>query len=198
MPWAGGWSYLPVLGPLATVHGWYWGILLAAAGAGAVIALGRTRGAARTEWAPADRVALARLAVCAAVVICTTLGMSYYTVLSNAVFGRWMTNPWYFMTALPFLFVLLVRGLGTLDLRLAAAAAALLAVLYVGIDLHGTLVQMPAAYTVTTDDALQRTRLSAMHPAILSADRRSIFLALQLATLGLTGAALVYARKTRT
>jgi hypothetical protein len=198
MPWAGGWSYLPVLGPLATVHGWYWGILLAAAGAGAVIALGRTRGAARTEWAPADRVALARLAVCAAVVICTTLGMSYYTVLSNAVFGRWMTNPWYFMTALPFLFVLLVRGLGTLDLRLAAAAAALLAVLYVGIDLHGTLVQMPAAYTVTTDDALQRTRLSAMHPAILSADRRWIFLALQLATLGLTGAALVYARKTRT
>ena len=198
MPWAGGWSYLPVFGPLATVHGWYWGILLAAAGAGAIIATRRARAASPSDWAPADRVALARLTVCAAVVICTTLGMSYYTVLSHAVFGRWMTNPWYFMTALPFLFVLVVRGLEAIDVRLATAAAALLAVLYVGIDLHGTLVQMPAAYANTTDSALQWTRLTEMHPAILSADRRWIFLALQLATLGLAGAALVYARKTRT
>jgi hypothetical protein len=198
MPWAGGWSYLPILAPLATVHGWYWGLLLAAAGAGAVLALRRARSAGLPDAGQIDRVTLARLAVCAAVVICTTLGMGYYTVLSNAVFGRWMTNPWYFMTALPFLFVLLMRGLGTIDSRLATAATAVLAALYVAIDLHGTLVQMPAAYAATTDGALQWSRLMAMRPAILSGDRRWIFLALQLVTLGVAGAGLVYARKTRT
>ncbi len=82
-PWVGGWSFLPVHEALAALHGWCWGILLAAAGAGAVIALRRAR---RID---------AGLVVCAAVVIVTTLGMMYYTVLSHAVFGRPMANPWY-------------------------------------------------------------------------------------------------------
>jgi hypothetical protein len=197
-PWAGGWSYLPVLGTLSTVYGWCWGALVVAAGAGAIMALRRARSAEGTDPIRADRVAPTQLAICAAVVICTTLGMAYYTVLSNAVFGRWMTNPWYFMTALPFVFVLLVRGLEVIDVRLAIAGAALLAVLYVGIDLHGTLVQMPAAYTNTTDGVLRWSRLSAMRPAILSGELRWVFLALQLVALALFGAALVYARKTRT
>ena len=47
----------------------------------------------------------------AAVVIFTALGMIHHAVVSNAMFGGPTTNPWYFMTALPFLFVLLVRGL---------------------------------------------------------------------------------------
>jgi hypothetical protein len=197
MPWAGGWSYLPMLGTLATVHGWVWGLLLATAAAGAVVALRRARSAEPTDRIGGDRVAATQLAVCAAVVICTTLGMAYYTVLSNAVFGRWMTNPWYFMTALPFLFVLLVRGLQAIDVRLAAAGAALLTVLYVGIDLHGTLVQMPAVYGNTTDAALQWSRLSAMRPAILTGDLRWVFLALQLGALCAVAGGLFYARRAR-
>ena len=31
-PWVGGWSFLPMHETLAGLHGWYWGILLAAAG----------------------------------------------------------------------------------------------------------------------------------------------------------------------
>ena len=54
------------------------------------------------------------------------------------------------MTALPFLFVLLVRGLEAINQRLATAAAAALAVLFVVIDLYGTWVQMPNAYASTT------------------------------------------------
>ena len=130
---------------LAGLYGWYWGILLAAAGVGAVVAM--LRRARSVEPAASvlrtDAGAVGGLAVCAAVVIFTALGMIYHAVLSHAVFGRPMTNPWYFMTALPFLFVLLVRGLEAINRRLATAAAAALAVLFVAIDLHGTWVQMP-------------------------------------------------------
>ena len=47
------------------------------------------------------------------------------------------------MTAQPCLFVLVVCGLEAINRRLAIAAAAALAVLFVAIDLHGTWVQMP-------------------------------------------------------
>ena len=170
-PWVGGWSFLPIHETLAALHGWCWGIMLAAAGTGAVIALRR-----------APRID-AGLAVCAAVVIFTTLGMMYYTVLSHAVFGRPMANPWYFMTALPFLFVLLVRGLETIGARLALAAGAALAALYIAIDLHGTWILMPTVYASTTDVALQWARLTAIHPAILRGDFRWFFLAAHIAAL---------------
>jgi hypothetical protein len=138
-----------------------------------------------------------RLAVCAAVVIFTALGMAYHVVLSNAVFGQPMTVPWYFMTALPFLFVLLVRGLQAMNCSMATAAAAALAALFVAIDLQGTWVQMPRFYASTTDAALQWSRLTAIHPAILSGDLRYVFLATQLGALCLAVAGLVHAWRNR-
>jgi hypothetical protein len=198
-PWVGGWSFLPMHETLADLHGWYWGILLAAAGVGAVVAiLRRIRSAERpASVLRNDEGAAAGLAVCAAVVIFTALGMMYHVVLSNAVFGRPMTNPWYFMTALPFLFVLLVRGLEAIDRRLATVATGGLIVLFVAIDLHGTWVQMPRHYASTTDAALQWSRLTAIHPAILSADLRWLFLATQLGVLCLVVGGLVHAWRNR-
>ena len=192
-PWVGGWSFLAVQDTLARVYGWCWTILLAAAGIGAVVAILRRARAAGPAASGAGTAA--GLAVCATVVIFTALGMIHHAVVSHAVFGRSTTNPWYFMTALPFLFVLLVRGMEALSHRLAAAGAAALAVLFVAIDLHGTWVQMPASYASTTDAALQWSRLTAIHPAILSGDFRWLFLATQLAALCLVVAGLVYASR---
>jgi hypothetical protein len=135
--------------------------------------------------------------VCATVVVFTTLGMIYYTVLSHAVFGRTLANPWYFMTALPFLFVLLVRGLGTLGGRLVTTAGAALAAVYVAIELHGTWIQMPTAYASTTDAALQWARLTAIHPAILRGDFRWLFLAAHVGGLCVVAGVLLYARRRR-
>jgi hypothetical protein len=194
-PWVGGWSFLPMHETLAGLHGWYWGIVLAAAGVGAAVAMlrrARSVGPAAAVLRT-DAGAVGGLAVCAAVVIFTTLGMLYHVVLSHAVFGRPMTNPWYFMTALPFMFVLLVRGLEAINRRLATVAAAVLAVLFVAIDLHGTWVQMPRAYANTPDAALQWSRLTAIHPAMLSGDLRWLFLATQLGALCLVVGGLVYA-----
>jgi hypothetical protein len=123
--------------------------------------------------------------------------MIHHAGVSNALFGRPMTNPWYFMTALPFLIVLLVRGLEAIDRRLATAAAAALAVLFVAIDLHGTWVQMPRSYAGTTDAALQWSRLTAIHPAFLSSDLRWWFLATQLGALCLVVGGLVHAWRSR-
>ena len=186
-PWVGGWSFLPVDETLADLHGWYWGILLAAAGVGAVVAMLRR----------ADRRDMAGMLVCAAVVAGTTLGMIHHALLSQALFGGATTNPWYFMTALPFLFVLVVRGLGAINRRLATVAAAALAALFIAIDLHGTWVQMPTHYASTTDPALQWARLTEIHPALLSGRRRWLFLATQLAALCLVAAAATYAWRMR-
>jgi hypothetical protein len=195
-PWVGGWSFLPMNPTLAAVYGWSWSVLLAAAVVGGVVAASRA-------WRRARAAAVGRtgapdasgLAVCALVVLFTTLGMIYYSVLSHAVFGRPMTNPWYFMSALPFLLVLLVRGLETVSRHFAAVAAAALAVLFIAIDLHGTLVQMPLLYTGTADAAAQWSRLTAIHPAALSGDLRWLFLALQLGALGLVFGTLVRASR---
>ena len=197
-PWVGGWSFLPMQQSLADLYGWYWRGLLAAAAVGGLVAMLR-------RWRlvePAVSVprihsqAAAGLAVCAAAVIFTALGLVHHAVVSNAVFGQSMTNPWYFMTALPFLFVLLVRGLEAINSRLAAAAAGALAVLFVVIDLYGTWVEMPRAYASTADAALQWSRLASIHPAILSGDLRWLFLAMQLGALLLVVGALVYASRT--
>jgi hypothetical protein len=156
----------------------------------------RTRPAQHITSVPGgDRIAVAGLAVCATVVVFTVLGMAYHAVLSHAVFGRTMTTPWYFMTALPCLFVLLVRGLDAIGTRLAVAAAAALAVLFVAIDLYGTWVVMPSSYTSTTNAALEWSRLSAIHPAFLSGRLRWAFLATQLGTLGLVVGALAHASR---
>jgi hypothetical protein len=136
--------------------------------------------------------AVGGLAVCAAVVIVTALGMIHHAVVSHAVFGQSFTNPWYFMTALPFLFVLLVRGLEAIDRRVASVGAAGLAVLFVAIDLHGAWIQMPRFYASTTDAVLQWSRLTSIHPAILSGDLRWLFLATQLGALCLVIAGLAY------
>lgn len=181
-PWVGGWSFLPIHETLAALHAWIWGIVLAAAGAGAVIAFRR---APRIDGG---------LVVCSAVVVFTTLGMMYYSVLSHAVFGAPLANPWYFMTALPFMFVLLVRGMETIGARLATTAGAALAALYVAIELHGTWIQMPTAYASTTDVALQWARLTAIHPAILRGDFRWFFLAAHVGALCMVAGALVYTR----
>jgi hypothetical protein len=135
--------------------------------------------------------------VCAIVVIFTALGMTYHAILSHAVFGRSMTNSWYFMTAQPCLFVLVVCGLEAINRRLATAAAAALAVLFVAIDLHGTWVQMPTFYASTTDAHLQWSRLTMIHPAFLSGDLRWLFLAVQLGALCLVVGGLVYASRHR-
>ena len=195
--WVGGWSFLPMHETLASLYKWYWSILLATAAAGAVVAIRRTRSVESAASVPGDRRAVAGLAVCAAVVVFTALGMTYHAILSHAVFGRSMTNTWYFMTALPFLFVLVVRGLEAIDRRLAIAAAAALAALFVAIDLHGTWVQMPKFYASTTDAALQWSRLTAIHPATLSGDLRWLFLAIQLGALGLVVGGLLYTRRWR-
>jgi len=108
-----------------------------------------------------------------------------------------MTNPWYFMTAQPCLFVLVVRGLEAINRRLAIAAATALAVLFVAIDLHGTWVQMPTFYASTTDAALQWSRLTMIHPAILSGDLRWLFLAAQLGALCLVVGGLAHASRHR-
>ena len=196
-PWVGGWSFLGMHETLADVYAWYWGILLTAAGVGAVVAMLR-RARSNEPAAPVLRTdggAVGGLAVCAAVVIFTALGMIYHALSSHAVFGQSTTNPWYFMTALPFLFVLLVRGLEAINRQLATAATAALAVLFVAIDLHGTWVQMPRSYASTTDAALQWSRLTAIHPAILSGDLRWVFLATQLGALCLVVGGLVYASR---
>jgi hypothetical protein len=193
--WVGGWSFLPMNETLAAVHGWFWGVLVTAAGAGGVLALVRRR-------TSVDRAAsvlhlhgttLAALAVCAVVVVSTAFGMIYHALLSHALFGGATTNAWYFMTALPFLFVLLVRGLEAVDRRLAIAAPGVLAALYVAIDLRGTWVEMPRHYASTTDAALQWSRLTAIHPAMLSGDFRWLFLAAQLGALCLVIAGAVHA-----
>lgn len=184
-PWVGGWSFLPIHETLAALHAWIWGIVLAVGAAGAVIA-----------FRPTPRID-GGLVVCAAVVVFTTLGMMYYSVLSQAVFGAPMANPWYFMTALPFMFVLLVRALETIGARLAMTAGAALAAVYVAIELHGTWIQMPAAYASTTDVALQWARLTAIHPAILRGDFRWFFLAAHVGALCVVAGALLYCRRRR-
>ncbi len=192
-PWVGGWSFLAMQKTLAEVYGWYWRILLAAAAVGGVVAMLR-----RLRSASVPRIhreAVAGLAVCAATVIFTALGLIHHAVVSDAVFGQSMTNPWYFMTALPFLFVLLVRGLEAINSLLATAASGVLAVLFVAIDLRGTWVEMPRAYASTTEAALQWSRLTSIHPAILSGDLRWVFLATQLGALCLVVGGLVYASR---
>jgi hypothetical protein len=188
--WVGGWSFLPVQATLDGVYRWFWGALLVAAAAGALVALRGRR------WR-LDRQDTARLGVCAAVVACAALGMAYHAVLSNAAFGRVMTTPWYFMTALPFLFVLVVRGLEAIHPRAAVVASIALAALFVAVDLHGTWVQMPAAYASTTVEHLQWSRLSTIHPGMLNGDRRWWFLATQLAALALAVGATVRVRRGR-
>ena len=202
--WVGGWSFLPMNEMLERLHGWSWGILAAGAAVGAVAAMwrGATSGRrtlemkakqeAETGRLRATPAVTAGLAVCAFVVVGTTLGMIHHALVSNALFGGATTNPWYFMTALPFLFVLLVRGLEAIDRRIAIVAPAVLAALYVAIDLHGTWVQMPPAYAVTTDAVLQWSRLTSIHPAMLSSNLRWLFLTAQLGTLGVVVIALVY------
>jgi hypothetical protein len=185
--WVGGWSFVPMNETLAAVHAWYWSIVLTAAVVGGVVAMRR---ATSIEGA-------ASLVICALVVVATTLGMMHHALVSNALFGGATTNAWYFMTALPFLFVLLVRGLDAIDGRVAIVASGLLAVLYVAIDLHGTWIEMPRYYANSTHPALQWRRLSAIHPAMLSGDMRWVFLAVQLAALCAVIAAFVYARRHR-
>jgi len=199
-PWVGGWSFLRANATLAGLHGWYWSILLTAACVGGVIAMRRraTRGEGAASPLRTDGGAVAGLAVCAAVVVMTALGMIHHALVSNALFGRSTTNPWYFMTALPFLFVLLVRGLEAINRRLATVAPAVLAVLYVAIDLHGTWVQMPRFYASTTDATLQWSRLTTIHPAILSGEFRWLFLATQVGALCLIVGGLAYASRNRT
>jgi hypothetical protein len=192
--WVGGWSFLPMNATLDVLHGWYWAILILAALVGAIAATRRR--ATSVERAPAEPSAnpgaTAGLAACALVVLGTTLGMIHHALVSNALFGGATTNPWYFMTALPFLFVLLVRGLDTIGRRAATAAVSVLAVLYVAIDLHGTWVQMPAFYAGTADSTLQWSRLSSVHPALLNGHLRWLFLATQVGALCLVAVALVY------
>jgi hypothetical protein len=182
---------------LAAIHKWYWSMLLAVGGIGAVVAMRRrVRSIDRVPFVVrSDAAAIGGLAVCAVVVIFTVLGLIDHAVVSNAVYGHATTNPWYFMTALPCLFVLLVRALEAIDSRLAAIAAAALAVLFVAIDLHGTWIEMPRAYASTTDAALQWSRLTTIHPAILSGDLRWVFLTTQLGALVLVGGSLVYASR---
>jgi hypothetical protein len=198
-PWVGGWSFLSMHETLANLYGWYWGIVLTAAGVGAALAM--LRRARSVEPAASvlcgDEGAVGGFVVCAAVVIVTVLAMIHYAIVSNAVYGHSTTVPWYFMTALPFLFVLLVRGLEAINGRLATAAAAALAVLFVAIDLHGTWVQMPRTYASTTNTALQWSRLTAIHPAILSGDHRWLFLATQLGALCLVVGGLFYTSRNR-
>ena len=197
-PWVGGWSFLAIPNTLELLHRWYWIALLIGAMAGAVVAMRRARSVAGfASVVCEDGGDVARLFVCAAVVVFTALGMTYHGILSHAVFGRVMTNPWYFMTALPFLFVLVVRGLEVISRRLAIVGPATLGVLFVVMDLHGTWVQMPSSYAATTDVALQWSRLTAIHPGILSGDLRWLFLTLQLGTLGLVIASLAYSSRVR-
>ena len=99
------------------------------------------------------------------------------------------------MTALPFMFVLLVRGLEAIDRRLVMAAGAALAAVYVPIELYGTWVQMPAAYASTSDVALQWARLTTIHPAILRGDLRWFFLAMHVGALCAVGGGLLYTRR---
>jgi hypothetical protein len=185
--WVGGWSSVPMNETLAAVHGWCWGIAVTAAVVGGLVAIRR---AASVQTA-------ACLVICALVVVASTLGMVYHALVSNALFGGATTNAWYFMTALPFLFVLLIRGLQAIDGRVAIATA-LMAALYVAIDLHGTWIDMPAYYANSTHPALVWRRLSTIHPSILSGDRRWLFLSMQLGVIGLVPGALVYAWRNRT
>ena len=197
MPWVGGWSFLQMNETLASFHATYWVVFVALAAAGAVVAILRRISSvdAVASLLRADNGAIGGLAVCAAVVIVTALGIVHYAIVSYAVYGRSTAVPWYFMTALPFLFVLLVRGLEAINRRLALVASAALAVLFVTIDLHGTWIQMPTAYASTTNTALKWSRLTAIHPAFLSSDLRWLFLAIQLGALCLVVGALVHASK---
>jgi hypothetical protein len=186
-PWVGGWSFVPMHETLGALYGGYWTAMLAGAVAGGIVSIWQ-----RPRTIPGD------LAVCAAVVAFTAAGMTYHAVLSHAAFGRTMTTPWYFMTALPFLFVLVVRGLAAMSARVSVGVAAALAILLVLIELHGTWMTMPAFYTSTSRVGLQWSRLTSMHPGILSGAWRGWFLGMQIGALGLVAGALVYASRTAT
>jgi hypothetical protein len=127
----------------------------------------------------------------------TALGMFHHALASNAVSGRPMTNAWYFMGALPFLFVLVVKGLAVFSERLAVLATASLAVLFVAIDLHGTWVQMPNAYASTTEATLKWARLTAIHPTLLRGELRWVYLAIHLAALSFVVGALAHRSRSR-
>ena len=189
-PWVGGWSFVPIHETLAAGYGWYWSVLVAVAVVGALITAVR-------RSSSGQRRAGAGLLVSAVVVTVTALGMIHHAVVSHAVFGHSTTNPWYFMTALPFLFVLVVRGLEGVHRHLATAGPAVLAALFVAIELHGTWVQMPRAYTGSVDAALQWSRLSSIHPAILSGDYRWWFLGAHLGALCLVLTALLFVSRKR-
>lgn len=195
-PWVGGWSFLPMQETLRVVYSWYWSALLVIAAVGAIVAMRGRKTVSGSSSSSLD-TDHAHLAVCALAVVFTALGLVHHAVVSHAVFGQPMTNPWYFMTALPFVFVLLVRGLVSMNRRLAIGATAALAVLFVAIDLHGTWVQMPAGYAGTPDVTLQWARLSAIHPGFLSGDLRWTFLAMQLGALALVIGGLTYVSRRR-
>jgi hypothetical protein len=182
--WVGGWSFVPMQEALGSLYAWYWGALLAAAVAGGLVGMRR--------WPPANP---GPLVVCAAAVAFTAAGMAYHAVLSHAAFGRTMTTPWYFMTALPFLFVLVVRGLGAIDVRAPVCAAVALVALFLAIELHGTWVRMPEFYASTPRSGLQWARLTSMHPAVLSGAWRWWFLGLQIGALGLVADSLFRTRR---
>ena len=58
---------------------------------------------------------------------------------------------------------------------------------------YGTWVAMPRVYADTSDTALQWTRISTIHPAVLSGDWRFVFLALQVGAVALAVAGVIRA-----
>jgi hypothetical protein len=188
-PWVGGWSFIPMQTGVASIHAWYWSALVVLALVGGVMV------ACRRAVSHVDRATpvgdTAGLWVCGVVVVFTILGLVHHAVSSTAAFGQPMTNPWYFMTAFPFVLVLLVRGLEAIDRRLAVAGGVGLAALFVVMDVYGTWVAMPRVYADTTDRALQWTRLSSIHPAALAGDWRYVFLAAQAGAMALAIASVI-------
>lgn len=199
-PWLGGWSFLRIDATLAEVYGWAMRIAAAAAATGAVLTIARMIRSRSGAVSVLRRNAAITggLVVGGAVVLVTALGMIHHALVSLALFGESTTNPWYFMTALPFLFVLLVRGLEGLGRLTATITTAALAGLFVVIDLHGTWFVMPEFFAGTTDQHLAWSRLSTIHPTLLNGDLRWLFLAIQLGALGLVMTALIHGWRRRT
>lgn len=184
--WQGGWSFLSLPRDLVHAHQW-----LVLAGLLGLIALPRVS-------ARRDRLLFANGRVplnCVALIAATSAAMGYHMIQSQVALGTPVTNPWYAAAACPWAIALFYQGCLAWPLppgRKAAAIRALLPVglagIYVGAEFIGAFLVMIPAYTGLPLGTAALSRLASLQPAGLGVPTLALSLPLAL-LLGLLGAA---------
>jgi len=184
--WRGGWSFVPINADLGFCCAWVLRLLWCVGGVGAMIYLTRPwrRRESFTLFARTHALPFAAAAICGAVVVFTLAGMVHHALLSRMLQGETTTNFWYFMMALPCLFLVLLQGAHVIHFRLPLIFGSVLAALFLGLELHGLFFQLAPFYAGTTDPGLMWTRLGRIHPAVPSPSQRGLYLALIGIALG--------------